>query len=437
SVLWQRVRALLGAGGRSLRLNKLLDGSIFLRPELWCAATLFLAPLVPTLAAAGLAGVAFLSALLKLAAEPNTPPARHGSLRYALIFAALYFASIFTSVTVRGSLYGGLLQTFFALFSAVVFFSMRTRRSLTLALRAFALSGALVAGYGVLQYVRGATGASGWLDSEMFSDIGLRVYSTLGNPNVLAGYLLLAMPFAAALALTEKRGLSKLLFLGALGVMTLCMALTFARGGWVGLIVAAAVFLIMLDRRFILLGIIGLIALYFLLPDVIVARLLSIGNLKDGSTSYRLYIWLGTLVMLRDFWFVGIGPGEAAFNKLYPLYSYNAVAAPHSHNLFLQIVCDSGIAALLAFVIMLFSYARALASSVRTYAGDRTARLYSIAALASAAGFITQGMTDYSFYNYRVTLVFWATIGLGMALSRRDFASEGFASDGFASEDDK
>jgi hypothetical protein len=31
---------------------------------------------------------------------------------------------------------------------------------------------------------------------------------------------------------------------------------------------------------------------------------------------------------------------------------------------------------------------------------------------------LAQGVTDYSFYNYRVTLVFWASVGLGMALSR-------------------
>ncbi|MDR2357175.1 MAG: O-antigen ligase family protein, partial [Oscillospiraceae bacterium] len=329
-----------------------------------------------------------------------------------MLFAGIYFVSIFTSVTVSGSLYGGLLQMFFALFAIVMFSSIRDRRQLLFVIRAFALSGAAVAGYGILQYMRGASGASSWLDSDMFSDIGLRVYSTLENPNVLAEYLLLVIPFAASLALTEKRALLRTLFLGSLAVMLLCMALTFARGGWLGLILAAAVFLVMLDRRFILLGIFGLIALYFLLPDVIVSRFLSIGNLEDGSTSYRLSIWLGTLAMLRNFWFVGIGPGVAAFNKIYPIYGYNTVAAPHSHNLFLQLVCDSGVAALVVFVIVIFSHLRALASSVAK-SSDRTMNRFRIAAISAVIGFLAQGVTDYSFYNYRVTLVFWASVGLG------------------------
>jgi O-antigen ligase len=198
------------------------------------------------------------------------------------------------------------------------------------------------------------------------------------------------------------------------------MVLTFARGGWIGLVVAAAIFLVMIDRRFILLGIIALVAMYFLLPDVIMARLMSVGNLKDGSTSYRMYIWLGTLAMLRDFWFVGIGPGEAAFNRIYPRYGYNAIAAPHSHNLFLQFACDAGVLAPILFICMMFSYVRSLATSIvrdkATEAG-KALRYYRIAAIASLAGFIVQSMTDYSFYNYRVALIFWGVTGLGLALA--------------------
>jgi hypothetical protein len=66
---------------RTARLDRLLKGSIFLRPELWCAAALALAPLVPTMAAAGLVGVSFLSALAKAGASPDINPARHGTAR--------------------------------------------------------------------------------------------------------------------------------------------------------------------------------------------------------------------------------------------------------------------------------------------------------------------------------------------------------------------
>lgn len=36
-------------------------------------------------------------------------------------------------------------------------------------------------------------------------------------------------------------------------------------------------------------------------------------------SNYRVNIWIGTMKMLKDFWFCGVGPGEDAFNTVYPL----------------------------------------------------------------------------------------------------------------------
>jgi hypothetical protein len=62
---------------------------------------------------------------------------------------------------------------------------------------------------------------------------------------------------------------------------------------------------------------------------------------------------------------------------------------------------------------------RALASAVARSA-DKAMNYYRMAAVSAILGFLVQGMTDYSFYNYRVALVFWAVLGLSMALSRRE-----------------
>jgi putative inorganic carbon (HCO3(-)) transporter len=196
------------------------------------------------------------------------------------------------------------------------------------------------------------------------------------------------------------------------------MLLTYARGGWLGLVFAAAIFLLMLDRRFILLYIAGLAALYFILPESVLSRFTSIGNIGDTSTSFRVFIWLGTISMLRDYWFSGIGPGEPAFNKIYPLYGYNSVATPHSHNVYLQVICDSGVAGIVLFVALLFSCLRMLATAVRLET-DKTSKIFQIAAISALAGFLLQGATDYSFYNYRVTLVFWAVLGMTALLAKR------------------
>jgi O-antigen ligase len=198
--------------------------------------------------------------------------------------------------------------------------------------------------------------------------------------------------------------------------------MTYSRGGWLGLVAAAALFLVLIDRRFIIVGIIALVALYFALPEVILDRFLSIGDLDDTSTAFRVFIWMGTIAMLRDFWFTGIGHGVEAFSMIYPVYSFSTIISPHSHNLYLQIMTSAGFAGITMFLIALLSFFRqiftAISKQLRSGTTDKAAGILQIAAVSSVFGFLIQGFTDYSFYNYRVTFVFWAVIGIGLMTAR-------------------
>ena len=98
--------------------------------------------------------------------------------------------------------------------------------------------------------------------------------------------------------------------------------------------------------------------------------------------------------------------------------------APHSHNLFLQILCDAGVVALAVFLLLLFVYFRMMCVSL-SREKDWTSRLLQIAFIAGVCGFLVQAMTDYSFYNYRVMFLFWAYLALGAASARRSQLPEG------------
>ena len=285
--------------------------------------------------------------------------------------------------------------------------------------------GALVSFYGILQYLFGwGYQSAAWVDSDMFSSIRFRVPATMGNPNMMGQYLLLVIPIAGAKLLSAKDWLRRLYYLACCGVMCVCMILTFSRGAWLGLLFAGAVFAVLWHPQLILLAPFALVGLYFVLPETVISRFTSIGNLTDNSTSYRVYIWMGTLAMLKDYWLCGIGPGDGAFNMVYPAYSYNGIVAPHAHNLFLQIVCDAGIAALAVFLLLLFVYFRMLCSAM-SREKDPASRLLQIAFTAGVCGFLVQAMTDYSFYNYRVMFLFWAVLALGAASARRTSLPEG------------
>lgn len=427
--LWSLIRGALCRLYEKLRLDKLFAGSIFLQTWVWCAIPVVIAPALsffrPSLMVMGLALIGYASLLLTLIRNKKRALVWSPINRYILLYAAVYLAGTLFSVNLRGSLLPGLLSVGFVLFSVVLYHAVTARRQLDTLISLMVLMGTLVSFYGILQYLFGwGYQSAAWVDSSMFSSISFRVPSTLENPNMLGQYLILAIPLGGAKLLSSKDWGRRVFYFFCCCAMCVCMILTFSRGAWLGLLFAGAVFLVLLNPRLILLAPFALVALYFVLPETVISRFTSIGNLTDKSTSYRVYIWMGTLAMLKDYWLCGIGPGDAAFNMVYPAYSYNGIVAPHAHNLFLQIVCDAGIAALAVFLLLLFVYFRMMCSAL----GKEkvwSSKMLQIAFIAGVGGFLVQAMTDYSFYNYRVMFLFWAYLAMGAVSTHRTELPEG------------
>lgn len=278
---------------------------------------------------------------------------------------------------------------------------------------------------GIAQYLLGDVETK-WLDTQMFSDISGRVTSTLENPNVLAEYILLTLPIAAALLFSAKGFRQKFFAFLSCGIMAACLLLTWSRGAWIGMLVGAVLFIMIYHRRSIYLFIAGAASVPFLpfvLPDSIISRITSIGDMGDSSTSYRVYIWRASVKMIGDYFTGGIGVGEGAFRALYPRYSFAGIeAAPHSHNLYLQIWLEIGIFGLLIFAAFIFlflqnnfTHCRELSNRDNKAGGDR---VMACACMCGIVAVLVQGMTDYIWYNYRIFLMFWLIAGLSSSFIR-------------------
>ena len=424
--LWRAVHRGLCRIYEALRLRRLFQGSVFQKTWLWAGLAAVLAPILPTMAVLGLVLVSGFSLLLRMMERRELELFYTPFNRYLWLYAALYLAGTWFSVTRAGSLMGGCLTVAFLLFALVLENAVVTRRQLDVLLVFLVLAGTAVSVYGICQYVFGwGYQSEAWVDSDMFGDITFRVTATLENPNMLGQYLILAIPLGGAGLLAARDWERRLFYLFCCGAMCVCMLLTSSRGAWLGLVCAALVFVVLVQPRLLLLAPVAAVALYFVLPDTVIARFSSIGDLGDSSTSYRLSIWLGTLAMLKDYWLCGIGPGTEAFNLVYPAYGFSTASAQHAHNLFLQLVCDAGVLALVAFLLLVIHYARDVcASFCRTEKGAGE-RLYLAAFLSGTAGFLAQGMSDYSFYNYRVLFLFGTYLALGGLMARRDALERG------------
>lgn len=426
---------------------------ILIRPELGVLALFFFMPFLPTMALAVLVLYTFFCYVLKLIRQKRVFRLEPIDVTVAA-FAFMQLTGGVVSVS-RASLRPALLFVCFLAAYFLVVGLIRSGEWLARCSVACVLSAALVSAWGLVQYFTGGSSmAEAWLDAEMFDGITARAVSTLENPNMLGEYLVLLIPVGVGLLLRRDGGLRKLTAFFCLMLMGACLIATWSRGAWLALMLALTLFLFMWHRRAVYVLVAGLAvipALPFLLPQSIIARFTSIGNLGDSSTSYRVYIWRAAVHMIKDNLLSGIGTGEGAWYQIYPSYTYLGVeAAPHSHNLFLQITLELGVVGIGLFVVFLFLlyqsgftyFARLSSDSVAvpehlliphgdpdTGAGPGVdvdanrnirrskldLRISAAAPLCGVFGVLVQGMTDYSWYNYRVYLMFWLVCGLASA----------------------
>lgn len=380
-------------------------------------ASVFLAPFVPTMILAGICIWTMLSLVIKSLIEKDFKWRFDGVGLGIMLSLTILFVSSALSFARAGSLKVWAMYFVFVNYYFVIVNTVKTKEQLHSLLKLFVISGALVALYGIAQYIFGWTTSNAWIDEEMFEDQTMRVYSTLGNPNVLGEYLLLVLPVAAVYMIKYKfRELSKYAYAAMFLVLALCLVLTQSRGCWIGFVLSVLIFVTFYEGKWWGIIPIALCIIPFVIPRTIVERIMSIGNMEDSSTSYRVYIWMGTLGLLKHYWLGGIGMGEAAFSQVYPFFSYNAIVAPHSHNTFLQLTVEAGAGALITFLAFNITFLKKMSDTYRLGEKKNLDSAMALAIASGIVGFLAQSMFDYTFYNYRVMAMMFMALAMGMAL---------------------
>ena len=331
----------------------------------------------------------------------------------------IYFSGVITI--------GGIMSYRSALISVFLVFGyflvvnlMRTEEWIKRCILALVSSGTVVAIIGILQYILGLSPFD-WMDEKLFSDISGRTTSLFENPNVLAVYLVAILMFVFCSFMLCKEKNVKLLVGFSIFAIIACLILTWSRGAWLAAIVGALIFAFINSRktlRYVFLAAGVLPVAIYLIPNNIVNRFLSIVNLTDSSISYRVYTWKGSLKLIKDYFWSGVGYGTEAFSEAYSNYAYMGMeTAEHSHNLFLQIMISMGVCGVVVFSIILLFFFQKNIEYLKAPSNDSSFVLTSAGA-ASIICFLVMGMFDYVWYNYRMFFLFWIVLALSIATIR-------------------
>lgn len=261
--------------------------------------------------------------------------------------------------------------------------------------------------FGFYQYLFSSGMSAEWVDYEQFPDLKFRVFSTLENPNLLAGFLVTMMSIAAGLGCRADMLRRRAMFLGVAAIMGVCLVLTYSRGAWLSVLAVVAVFGVLYNRKILwLILLLPLLSLFS--HDVLLERLMSIMNPTDTSSTLRLALWESTVAMIADHPIFGIGWG--AYWMVYPNYDFfinNAsTRIVHAHNMYLNIAAEIGIPGLLAFLAITYGHIKTAAKLMNSLADKYTSGLL-MGIAAGLVGLMINGLTDYIMFNIQMSMLFW------------------------------
>lgn len=391
------------------------------------------------------------------------PPSRH--VDWSLIGAIAGIGIVAASMSVDPAVsfigkygrYDGLLTLFSAAIISLAAMQVNWTIQRLTRLSAFVVAGATIASaYGLAQTL-------GWdFISQQYPFTAGRSAGPFGNPSLLVGYLVFALPISMTLVFRARGRQLRYLLLSFLPfiLISAAIALTLSRGGWIGAFAAVVLWGIMSIRylreakRFataataiLLATLVGLtvVTALFQPPQLsLIERTVSTKALGEGSLGIRIETWKGSIAAIKDRPLLGWGPDTFGFVS--PSYETSKfvklagnVVEDNAHNYLLQLALGSGVfSAALFAALMIMMLLRGISGTrgrdarqkgsgreIRAIAADLLARRATVIQLDEEDDELKQevqsGLTSYLTVDEieagELFVAGWAAAGIGYFVS--------------------
>lgn len=303
----------------------------------------------------------------------------------------------------------------------------------------------------LIVFLMGALGTALWalaqafgLDSGAWSLIvkdqfGGRVTAGLGNPDFLAGYLLMVWPIALALYFRAVQPITKFLWVSLMLITFLALVFTSSKAGILSFYFSLLVYLIFFfqgskgsdwfkKNKILLAAAVICVGAFFIGPTH--KALTGLMDSANPSIQFREEVWKGTVEMIREHPWTGVGFG--AFSAAFPSYrpislmmsqTQRSYEVNHAHNWVLEWTAETGWAGL-ALLLAFWGYV--LYQWWRLYKANAIPRALGAGAFALFAGVACDNLFDLNCYlpSTLVPLLFFAA--MPVALSQRFLLLEGY-----------
>jgi len=261
----------------------------------------------------------------------------------------------------------------------------------------------------------GGTAAAALWGTISYLLTGRPAYTAALGYNAVGTTLATGLPILLGLGL-QARGRPRLAAAAAAAFTLVGLALTFARGAWLGGAAGLLLFIVLLPRQ-------SLRPVLALLAAVLIAGGLALANAAGalgeraesasapGVVSDRVAMWRASLAMLRDRPL--LGSGLNTFSLIYPRYRLpqdRAAGQPFAHNIFLNMAAEGGLAGLGAFLAVLATTGALGLRWLRR--GDAGERVRAASVLAAAAALMIHQQVDGTAISFHIGFGLWMLLAM-------------------------
>ena len=240
-----------------------------------------------------------------------------------------------------------------------------------------------------------------------------RITSFLNYSNSLAGYLNILLPLGLGCMLTSTSRGVRTLGTASTALGSIAMVLTQSRGGLLALAITflLGIWYLIEDRKKRALLLTGYVVA---LPVVLAAVTLysaRLGSVDSQDTFGRMVLWISAWILFLSAPVIGIGYGN--FRESFDTEFVGAARGSlDAHNLYLQLLSETGVIGFLSFCAMCGSAILQAVKCLRTRPSEWR-RIVCFAALCAIVSVLIHGWVDFLFeVSVQFGSIFWAMLAL-------------------------
>jgi len=325
-----------------------------------------------------------------------------------VVMGAQMLATLLSSDLRRSAGWLGMM-VIYALFFYVVHDISRQNWPADLLLRSLLIVGGIVVAWGLVDILSWYLTWLSQSGGRLIPTQPLRLYTLLGDANMLSGFLNLLLPLAVIRLINTRRALSRLILLGWLVGALLVQLFTSSRGGWLGTVAIIGSLVVLITMAFG--GWRTRLATWWrahrsrrwlAAPVVLLAVLLMAAG---GYVAWQMVqhpTHSGIFEARRDFWnsawlaFLSsplYGSGPFTYSTQYMKFrTILDRPYPHAHSLPMTVLAEGGLLGILALAFLVWSLAWRLWWGWRRAAFEQ--RLFMAGGLAALIGFAVHSLVD-------------------------------------------